>query len=148
MFKRARTSHFTASLAHSWGYYTVLKATSAPLVFAAERSYPITRRQPLPPALEPSVLDRFAELRGTPAQVCRALGQSPAGATCTAIWRELWRGFWSEASPRFSHLLTWAMPPEGRLMIPGEYRRIFGAGDLEIYARSTEPGSPPPARQP
>ena len=40
MFKRAKTSEFTASLTHAWGYYAIAKDTSAPLVFAVERSYP------------------------------------------------------------------------------------------------------------
>ena len=137
MFKRSRTSYFTASLAHAWGYYTVLKDTSAPLAFAVERSYPITYRAFPPPALRPPALDRFAELRGTPAQVCGVLGRLPVDAACTAAWKELWSGFWRDAEPRFSHLLTWAIPPEARPMIPQRYRRIFANGDLEIYERST-----------
>jgi len=137
MFKRSKTSPFTASLTHAWGYYTVLRDTAAPLVFAVERSYPITYREFPPRALIPPALDRFAELRGTPAQVCRSLGRWPADAACTAAWRELWDGFWREAEPRFSHLLTWAIPPEARPMIPERYHRIFAGGELEIYARST-----------
>jgi hypothetical protein len=100
-----------------------------------ERSYPITYRAFPPPALRPPALDRFAELRGTPAQVCGVLGRLPVDAACTAAWKELWSGFWREAEPRFSHLLTWAIPPEARPMIPEQYRRIFVNGDLEIYAR-------------
>jgi hypothetical protein len=135
MFKRSKTSTFTASLNHAWGYYTVEKDTSAPLAFAVERSYPITYREFPPRALIPPALDRFAEQRGTPAQVCKSLGRWPVDEACTAAWRELWNGFWREAEPRFSHLLTWAIPAEARPMIPARYRRIFAAGALEIYAR-------------
>src|SRR4029077_14684056 len=137
MFKRSRTSYFTASLAHAWGYYTVLKDTSAPLVFAVERSYPITYRAFPPPALRPPALDQFAERYGTPAEVCKLLGQVPVDAACTAAWRELWSGFWREAEPRFSHVLTWAIPLEARPTIPARYHRVFAAGELEIYARET-----------
>lgn len=140
MFKRSKTGDFIASLTHAWGYYTVLKDTSAPLVFAVERSYPITYREFPPRALIPPALDRFAELRGTPAQVCKALGRWPVDGACTAAWRDLWSGFWREAEPRFSHLLTWAMPAEARPMIPARYRRVFAAGDLEIYARAAAAG--------
>ena len=62
----------------------------------------------------PPALDRFAERYGTPAQVCASLGQVPPDAACTDAWRKLWAGFWQEATPRFSHLLTWAMPDEAR----------------------------------
>lgn len=135
LFRHGRTSDFTASLTHAWGYYTVLKDTSAPLVFAVERSYPINYRELPPRALIPPALDRFAELHGTPAQVCKVLRQPPGDAACTAAWRELWAGFWREAEPRFTHVLTWAIPPEARPTIPETYRRVFAEGALEIYAR-------------
>ena len=135
LFKHGKTSHFTASLSHAWGYYTVAKDTAAPLVFGVERSYPITYKDFPPRKLIPPAFDQFAYRYGTPAGVCKALSQAPVDAACTAAWRELWAGFWQEATPRFSHLLTWAMPPEARPMIPAVYRRIFAQGELEIYAR-------------
>ena len=135
LFKQRKTSTFTASLTHAWGYYTVAKDTAAPLVFGVERSYPITYRDFPPRAVIPPALDRFAELNGTPAQVCKILHHLPVDAACTAIWRELWNAFWHDAEPRFSHLLTWAIPPEARPLIPANYRRIFAANELEIYAR-------------
>jgi hypothetical protein len=137
LFKQGKTSHYTASLTHAWAYYTVEKNASAPLVFAVERSYPITYRDFPPLKVIPPALDQFAERLGTPAQVCKALRQNPVDAACMAAWRELWDGFWREAEPRFSHLLTWAIPAEARPMIPAGYRRVFAAGELEIYARQT-----------
>jgi hypothetical protein len=135
MFKRSQTSSFTASLTHAWAYYTVRRDASAPLVFAVERSYPITYREAPPRALVPPALDRFAELRGTAAQVCRSLGRPAADAGCTQAWRDLWAGFWRDAEPRFTHLLVWGIPPAARAIIPDRYQRIFVEGDLEIYAR-------------
>ncbi len=135
LFNQRKTSHYTASLAHAWGYYVVAKGTAAPLVFGVERSYPITYRDFPPRKLIPPAIDQFAVQYGTPAKVCKALGQAPVDAACTAAWRELWAGFWQEATPRFTHLLTWAIPPESRPMIPDVYHRIFAAGELEIYAR-------------
>jgi hypothetical protein len=118
----------------------VARDTSAPLVFGVERSYPITYRDFPPRKLVPPALDRFAERYGTPAQVCASLGQVPPDASCTAAWRDLWSGFWQEATPRFSHLLTWAMPDDARPMIPSDYHRVFAAGLLEIYARQPAAG--------
>jgi hypothetical protein len=141
LFKQGKTSDFTASLTHAWGYYTVAKDTSAPLVFAVERSYPITYREFPPRALIPPALDQFAERNGTAAQVCQRLRQAPDDAACAAAWRALWAGFWREAEPRFSHLLTWAIPAEARPMIPAVYQRVFAAGELEIYAREARPGA-------
>jgi hypothetical protein len=135
MFKRSKTSEFTASLTHAWGYYTIAKNTSAPLVFAVERSYPITYREFPPHTVIPPSLDRFADTCATPAGACKLLRQFPSDQTCTQLWRGLWAGFWRDAEPRFSHLLTWAMPPETRAIIPASYQRVFAAGDLEIYAR-------------
>jgi hypothetical protein len=149
MFKQQRTSDFTASLTHAWGYYTVARDASAPLVFGVERSYPITYRDFPPRKLVPPALDRFAERYGTPAQVCASLGQVPPDGPCTAAWRDLWSGFWRDAEPRFSHLITWAMPDAARPIIPADYRRVFVAGQLEVYARqgasSASDAAPPPA---
>jgi hypothetical protein len=135
LFEHRRTSKFTASLTHAWGYYTVMNDTAAPLVFAVERSYPITYRDFPPRAVIPPALDRLAETNATPARTCKALGHSPIDDACTAAWRDVWSTFWREAEPRFTHVLTWAMPPETRAIIPGRYERVFSAGDLEIYAR-------------
>jgi hypothetical protein len=137
LFHHRRTSDYTASLTHTWGYYVLAKQTSAPLVFAVERSYALTYRKFPPPALIPPALDRFAELNATPAQLCdRAPPAATNLADCTAIWQLLWSQFWAEAEPRFSHVLTWAMPPEARAMMPASYRVVFAAGDLAIWARS------------
>jgi hypothetical protein len=136
LFQHRKTSEFTASLTHAWAYYVLAKQTSAPLVFAIERSYPITYRRFPPPALIPPALDRFAELHATPARLCD--GERPAAtrlADCAAIWQLIWSRFWAEAEPRFSHVLTWAMPPEARAMMPASYRVVFAAGELAIWAR-------------
>jgi hypothetical protein len=145
MFEKGKTSDFTASLTHAWGYYTVAKDTSAPLVFGVERSYPITYREFPPRALIPPALDRFAESAATPQRVCKQLRRIADDAACATAWRALWASFWREAEPRFSHVLTWAMPPETRAVLSPRYRRVFASGELEIYAREpapTEPGRP------
>lgn len=135
MFRQRKSSTFTSSLTHAWGFYTAQKDASAPLVFAVERSYPITYREFPPRALIPPALDRLAESMGTPAGVCKRLGQFSLDAACYAAWRQVWSEFWLQAEPRFSHVVTWAMPAEARPLIPARYRRIFASGDLEAFAR-------------
>jgi hypothetical protein len=138
MFEQTRTSVFTSSLTHAWGYYTVAKSTAAaPLVFGVERSYPITYRDFPPPTLIPPVFDRFAQWNATPERVCELLRQPTDRPACAVIWRDVWSGFWSQAEPRFTHVLTWAMPSETRSVIPASYHRVFAAGALEIFARET-----------
>jgi hypothetical protein len=85
--------------------------------------------------LIPPALDRFAELMGTPQGVCKRLRLGGPDAACQVAWRDLWTTFWVEAEPRYSHLLTWRMPPEARPMIPPRYRSKFAAGDLVVFAR-------------
>lgn len=138
LFQHRRTSEYVATLTHAWGYYVLAKDTSAPLVFAVERSYPITYKAFPPPALIPPALDRFAELHGTPAQVCAADPSGDLGrdaTDCTDAWRLLWASFWRKAEPRFDYVLAWAMPPEARELLPASYHQVFAQGDLEIYAK-------------
>lgn len=137
LFKHSRTSDFTASLTHAWADYVIAKNTSAPLVFAVERSYPITYRDFPPAAVIAPALDQFAEKRGSAAQVCKLVRpeRPTVDAECTQEWRRQWADFWREAEPRFSHVLTWAMPEDARPIIPLGYQRVFAAGDLEIYEK-------------
>lgn len=138
LFAHGKTSDFVASLTHAWADYVLAKSTSAPLVFAVERSYPITYREFPPPALIPPALDQFAEKHATAARACKLLGRTRqvTPEACVTEWRRQWAEFWREAEPRFSHVLTWAMPGEAHAIIPASYRRIFVAGALELYERT------------
>ncbi|MGB8295192.1 MAG: hypothetical protein WCG85_07170 [Polyangia bacterium] len=137
LFKHGKTSDFTASLTHDWGYYVMAKNTSAPLAGAVERSHALTYRVFPPAMLIPPALDRLAELHGTPERHCRAspILAAEGEAGCKAAWDELWRTFWGLAEPRFTHVLTWAMPSVFREVIPASYQSVFAAGELEIFAR-------------
>lgn len=138
LFRKSQTSDFTESLTHAWAYYVIEKDASAPLVFAVERSYPITYREFPPRALIPPALESFAERSGTPARLCQAMGEAPADPTCAGAWRAMWASFWDAATPRFTHVLAWGMTDQARALVPGLYRPIFAAGALEIFARGPE----------
>ena len=135
MFKRSKTSDFTASLTHAWGYYTVAKDTSAPLVFAVERTYPITYRDFPPRELIPRP-STSSPSDTAPREGLQAAAPAPLGRRMRGDLARPVAGFWRQAEPRFSHVLTWAIPPDVRPLIPARYRRVFAAGDLEIYARA------------
>ena len=146
LFRKSATSDFTESLTHAWADYVIAKDTSAPLVFAVERSYPITYRVFPPRALIPPALESFAERSGTPARLCQAMGQPSSDPTCGAAWRAMWADFWRQAAPRFTHVLAWGMTDQARALVPSAYRRTFQAGPLEIFARpagSGDSGHPP-----
>lgn len=142
LFAKRKTADFTGNLTHAWAYYVVARNTSAPLVFAVERSYPIRYRVFPPAALIPPALDRMAEQLGTPDQVCAALERPTTDPACAAMWRQLWSSFWAQAEPRFDHVLTWAMPAAARSLIPERYRPVFSAGELAIFARGPIAGDP------
>ena len=135
LFRKSETSDFTESLTHDWAYYVIEKNASAPLVFAVERSYPITYREFPPRALIPPALESFAERSGTPARVCQAMGQPPTDPTCAGAWRAMWASFWAEATPRFTHVLTWGLNEQVRALIPSAYQRAYRDGPLEIFTR-------------
>jgi hypothetical protein len=143
LFRHRQAGEFTATLTHDWGFYVLEKNTSAPLVFAVDRSHPLIYRDFPPTELIPPALDRFAERFATPAITCRELGRDPSLASCVTIWRDLWANFWRQAEPRFSHLLVWALPAQARELIPPRYHSVFAAGRLEIFARDTNTRTPP-----
>ena len=133
MFRHKSASVNTRNLLHMWGYYVMEKRTSAPILFAHSRSFPITYSEPLPPPrFNHLVLETFAVESGTPAAVCRSANRFD---DCDALFKETWDRFYAEATPRFDHLLLWDAPPEAVAMVPPSYERTFARGRLAIYRR-------------
>jgi hypothetical protein len=140
VFETKKTSELTSSLEHAWGFYVLAKNTSAPLVFAVERSYPITYRTFPPAQLIPPALDRFARNARSAEAVCaELLHEGVTSMDCDAEWRARWSAFWSEAEPRFDHVLMWAAPSGVRALVPPRYAIAFESGDLVIFARRDAP---------
>jgi hypothetical protein len=140
VFDRHGSADFTAPLTHAWAYYVLARDTSAPLVFAVERSYAITYRVFPPAALIPPALDRFAESHATPPRA-KCVAEGTGDLECQEEWRTRWDTFWRKAEPRFTHVLTWAMPAAAReTIVPRSFRRTFVAQDLEIYERDPPAG--------
>lgn len=132
LFRHKGASDNTRNLLHMWGYYVVERHTSAPLLFAHSRSFPLTYRDPPPPRFNHLVLETFATKMASPASACEASGSYEE---CDELFESTWKRFYAEATPRFDHLLLWEATPEALAMIPKAYERTFERGHLLIYAR-------------
>lgn len=117
VFKHKSAASNTNNLLHLWGYYVVEKRTSAPLLFAHSRSFPLTYAEPPPPRFHWLALEAFASEH--------ADGRSVAE----------WQRFYDEVTPRYDHLLLWDAPAEASALVPASYERTFARGRLAIYAR-------------
>jgi hypothetical protein len=132
LFKHKGVSDNTRNLLHMWGYYVVEKKTSAPLLFAHSRSFPVTYSEAPPIRFNHLVLESFAPEMSSPSTVCRIASRFD---DCEGLFKSTWQKFYAEALPRYDHLLLWEATPEAIAMIPSEYERTFSRGRLMIYAR-------------
>ncbi len=132
LFKHKGASDNTRNLLHMWGYYVVDRKTSAPLLFAHSRSFPVTYSEPPPVRFNHLVLESFAPEMSTPATMCKTASRFD---DCDVLFRTTWQKFYADATPRYDHLLLWEATPEALAMIPNDYERTFARGRLMIYAR-------------
>jgi hypothetical protein len=140
VFRSKGSSENTRSLLHAWGFYVTAKLTSAPLLFAHSRSFPVMYRTPPEPQFNHLVLESFAPNMATPAWGCGVLWSG--GVTtpdCGAAWRARWADFWRQATPRFDHVLMWEAPREVLALVPAGYRVAFQRDELTIFERREGP---------
>ena len=143
VFRYKEASENTRSLLHAWGFYVMEKQTSAPLLFAHSRSFPVTYREPPPPRFNHLVLEGFAPAMASPNWVCDVLrADGVVEGDCDAVWRSRWAEFWRSAEPQFDHVLMWAAPKDVLALVPAEYRVVFQRDELIILARSDEKTTP------
>jgi hypothetical protein len=139
LFRHTGVSDNTRSILHHWGYYVTEKQTSAPLLFAHSRSFPIMYREPPAPRFNHLPLEGFARSAAHSTSLCKRLfDEGLPTADCDALYRLVWRSFWAEAEPLYDHVLTWDATEEARALIPSTYRLLFQRGRLAIYGRTTE----------
>jgi hypothetical protein len=140
IFKSKGSSENTRSLLHAWGFYVTSKLTSAPLLFAHSRSFPVMYRTPPEPQFNHLVLESFAPNMATPAWGCGVLWSG--GVTtpdCAVAWRSRWADFWRQATPRFDHVLMWEAPRDVLGLVPPDYRLAFQRDELTIFERREAP---------
>lgn len=141
VFTHKITSENTGNLRHLWGHYVVERQTSAPLLFAHSRSFPLMFREPPPARVNGLVLERFASSMKSPNWMCGVL--SAGGilmGDCDAEWRQRWGEFWGEAAPRFDHVLAWDMPPAAEALVPAEFKVVFRNEKLVVFRRGGATG--------
>lgn len=132
LFHHKSTSENTRNLLHMWGYYVTDRRTSAPLLFAHSHSFPVTYSEPPPIRFNHLVLEAFAPEASTPETVCQTANRYD---DCDALFNATWDKFYSEATPRFDHLLLWDPTPEAVAVVPADYQQTYQHGRLTIYAR-------------
>ena len=136
IFRPRGSATFTEPLRHAWGYYVLERTTSAPLLFAVERSYPLTYRVWPPAQLIPPAIDELARRQESPSSTCLAEGLDPHDAPrCLALWRQRWEEFWRVGTPAFDHILTWGARPDFPSVLPPDYAPVLVQGPLVLYAR-------------
>ena len=140
LFRRQITSENTRSLLHAWGYYVIEKQTSAPLLFAHSRSFPVMYADPAPhPRFNHLVLEAFAPSMGSDEWMCTSLRSGGVYSECKDQWRARWSEFWRDAEPIYDHVLMWDPTPEAVALVPPSYRVKFHQDRLTIYERVPAP---------
>jgi hypothetical protein len=136
VFRAKGVSENTRSLLHAWGFYVVGRLTSAPLLFAHSRSFPLMYREPPPPQFNHLVLESFAPNMASADWTCGVLRSGGIAVDdCEATWRALWADFWRKAEPAFDHVLMWHAPAGVLALVPPAYRVSFQRDELVILER-------------
>jgi hypothetical protein len=149
LFRTKGRSENTHAMLHAWGFYVLARQTSAPLLFAHSRSFPLMYRQPPPAQFNHLVLEAFAPTMESPEWMCGTLraGGVSLDEDCEGAWERGWQAFWSEAKPRYDWVLLWDAPEGVMRLVPDEYALVMKEGELTVLGpgpRSAEGRGPLP----
>jgi hypothetical protein len=140
VFEHKGVSENTRSLLHAWGFYVTERNTSAPLLFAYSRSFPVMYSVPPPIRFNDLVLENFAATMVTSANFCQS--SRVVTSDCRAEYRERWADFWHDATPLYDHLLLWQPSEEALALVPPEYSIAFRQDGLVIMQRGSIGSAP------
>ena len=141
VFRHKGASDNTRSLLHAWGFYVTDKLTSAPLLFAHSRSFPVMYSTPPPVRFNDLVLENFAATMVTSANFCESA--RVVADDCRGEYRARWAEFWRDAMPLYDHVLLWEPSAEALELVPSDYGITFRQDGLVIMER----GANAPAAQ-
>ena len=133
VFRHKGASDNTRSLLHAWGFYVTEKQTSAPLLFAHSRSFPVMYSTPPPVRFNDIVLENFAATMITSANFCEST--RVVTNDCVGEYRAAWGEFWHDATPRFDEVLLWEPSEEALALVPIDYGITFRQAGLVIMQR-------------
>lgn len=137
VFDRKGSSEHTQSLLHAWGYYVVEKSTSAPLLFAHSRGFPVMYSEPPPTRFNHLVLEPFAaQMRDVNAYCSRARGAVVYRDDCVQEYREAFTEFWDDSRDRYDTVLLWEPSDAVLASLPAYYEKRFQQGGAYVFARS------------
>ena len=134
VFRHKGVSDNTRTLMHAWGFYVTEKYTSAPLLFAHSRSFPVTYSAPPPVRFHELVLENFAATMITSASFCSDTSRVVT-TDCKAEYRARWAEFWHDATPLYDHVLLWEPSQEALDLVPSDYGVTFRQDGLVIMQR-------------
>ena len=143
VFKHKGVSDNTRTLLHAWGFYVTERNTSAPLLFAYSRSFPVMYSVPPPVRFNDLVLENFAATMITSENFC--VSSRVVTDDCVSEYRARWAEFWHDATPLFDHVLLWQPSEEALALVPPEYSVSFRQDGLVIMQRGGS-GSAPAAQ--
>lgn len=136
IFRAKSTSENTRNLLHAWGGYVTEKHTSAPLLFAHSRSFPVMYREAPTPRFNHLVLETFAPTMANEAWLSHSyLAGGVMLDDPKANYRARWAEFWKDASPQFDHVLLWDAPEDIQAVLPDTYERAYSKGRLTVLRR-------------
>ena len=133
VFRHKGASDNTRSLLHAWGFYVTDKYTSAPLLFAHSRSFPVMYSTPPPVRFNDLVLENFAATMITSANFCEST--RVVSDDCNGEYRARWAEFWRDATPLYDHVLLWEPSQEALELVPSDYSISYRQDGLVIMAR-------------
>ena len=133
VFRHKGASDNTRSLLHAWGFYVTDRYTSAPLLFAHSRSFPVMYSTPPPVRFNDLVLENFAATMITSANFCEST--RVVTNNCRGEYRARWAEFWHDATPLYDHVLLWEPSEEALQLVPIDYGITYRQGGLVIMER-------------
>lgn len=135
-FARRMTSKNTWSLHTASGLYVISKHTSAQDLWADSPTMPVMHASP-PDMLGDWIrIRRFTEAHASATDFCareRDNGLREEG--CEARFADDWRALWTEAIPRFDHVILWQPSADVLATIPARYTRVLERRGLYVLAR-------------
>lgn len=106
----------TWPMLQAWGLYVIDRDTSAPLVFAHSKSFPLSYATQPPLRFHQITLEEFPQESHSPAE---------------------WKEFWDDAAPRFDRVVMYGANANVRAEIPKTFRVLFDEGETLVLATSS-----------